>query len=51
MEQLSEFKYLDCVLHEKVAYGAECRTQVLNFTKVAGAMKSLVNGNELPLGS
>ena len=45
--QVSEFKYLGCVLDESGAGEAECSRKVASGRRVAGAIKSLVNGSSL----
>ena len=43
LEHVYKFKYLGCVLDESGTDGAECSR------KVAGAIRSLVNGRDLQL--
>ena len=43
LEQVSEFKYLVCVLDESGSDEAECSRKVASGRRVAGAITSLVN--------
>ena len=49
LEQVSEFKYLGCVLDESGKEEAECHMKVASERKVAGAIRSLVNPKSLQL--
>ena len=40
---------MGCVLDESGTYGAECNRRVASRRKVAGAIRSLVNGRDLQL--
>ena len=42
LEQVSEFKYLRCVLDESGADVDKCRRKLVSGIKVAGAIRSLV---------
>ena len=44
---VSEFKYLGCVLDKSGTHGAECSRKVVSRRRVAGAIRSLVNGKDL----
>ena len=46
-EHVSEYKYLGCVLNESGADETECRRKVVSGSRVAGAMRSLVNARGL----
>ena len=46
---VSEFKYLECVLDESDTDGAECSRKVTSGRKVAGAIRSLVNARDFQL--
>ena len=47
LEHVSEFKYLRCVLDESGTDGARCSRNMVNGRRVAGAIRSLVNGKDL----
>ena len=47
LEDVSEFKYLGCVLDESGTDGAECSRKVASGRRVAGAIRSLVNARDL----
>ena len=47
LEQVSDFKYLKCVLDESGTDVAECRRKLTSGRKVAGAIRSLVNAKGL----
>ena len=49
LKQVSEFKYLRCILNESGTDGAECRRKVDSEGKVAGAIRSLVYAKGLQL--
>ena len=49
LEHVSEFKYLGCVLGESGTNGAECSRRVTSGSRVAGVIRSLVNGKDLQL--
>ena len=49
LEQMSEFKYLGCVLNESGTEEAECCRKVACRRKVAGVTRSLVNSWGLQL--
>ena len=49
LEQLSEFKYLGCVLDESGTDEAVCCRKVASGKRIAGAMRSLVSGRGLQL--
>ena len=49
LEHVSEFKYLGCVLDESGTDGAEYSMKVASGRRVAGAIRSLVNGRDLQL--
>ena len=44
-----EFKYQGCVLDESGTDEAECSKKLANGTRVAGAIRSLVNARDLQL--
>ena len=46
---VSEFKYLGCVLDESGTDGVECSRKVASGRRVAGAIRSLVNARDLHL--
>ena len=46
---MSEFKYLGCVLDKSGTDAAECHTKVASGSRVAGAIRSLVNARCLQL--
>ena len=48
-EHVSEFKYLECVLDELATDGVECSRKVASVRRVAGAIRTLVNGRDLQL--
>ena len=43
LEQVSELKYLGCVLYELCTNFAECQRKVVSGRKVAGPIRSLCN--------
>ena len=43
LEDVSEFKYLECVLEESGTDGAECNRNMASGRRVAGAIRSLIN--------
>ena len=47
LEHVSEFKFLRCVLDESGTDGAECSRKVTSGRRVAGVIRSLVNGRDL----
>ena len=47
LEHVSEFKYLGCGLDESGTDGAECSRKVASGSRVAGAIRSLVNARDL----
>ena len=47
LEDVSEFKYLGCVLDESGTYGVKCGRKVASGRRVAGAIYSLVNAWDL----
>ena len=49
ISELSELKYLGCVLNESGTDGAECSRKVVSGRRVAGATRSLVNTRDLQL--
>ena len=49
LEQVSEFKYLGCVLDESGTDGDECHKKVANERKVANAIRSLGNSRKMQL--
>ena len=49
LEDVSELKYLGCVLDESVTDGAECSAKVASGRRVAGTIRSLVNARDLQL--
>ena len=49
LEHVWEFKYLGCVLEESGTDEAECSRKVASRTRVAGAIRSLVNARSLQL--
>ena len=49
LEQISEFKYLRCILNESGTEGAGCSRKVMSWRRVAGAISSLVNARGLQL--
>ena len=49
LENVSEFKYLGCVLDESGTDGAECSKKVASGRRVAGAIRSLGNARDLQL--
>ena len=49
LEDVSEFKYLGCVLDELGTDEAECSRKVVSGRRVAGAIRSLVNARNLQL--
>ena len=49
LEDVSEFKYLGCILGESSVYGAECNRKMASGRRVAGSIRSLVNANDLQL--
>ena len=49
LEQVSEFKYMGCVLDESGTNDAECCRKVAVGRKVAGAIRFLVNATVLQL--
>ena len=49
LEDVSELKYLGCVLDESGTDGAECSRKVGNGRRVASAIRSLVNARDLQL--
>ena len=49
LENVSEFKYLGCVLNELDADEAECNRKVASGRRVGGAIRSLVNARSLQL--
>ena len=49
LEQVSEFKYLGCVLVEPGTDGVECNRKVVSGRRVAGVIRSLVNVRDLQL--
>ena len=49
LEDVSEFKYLDCVMDESGTDGAECSRKLVSGKRVACAVKSLVNDRDLQL--
>ena len=49
LEQVSEFKYLGCVLDESGIYEGECNRKVASGRRIAGAIRSLVNARSLQL--
>ena len=48
-ENVSEFKYLGCVLDKSGTDGTECNKKVANERSVAGPIRSLVNARDLQL--
>ena len=48
-EDVSEFKYLRCVLDESGTYEADCSRKVVSGRRAAGAIRSLVNARSLQL--
>ena len=49
LEQVSEFKYLVCVLDESGTYRVERSRKVASGRRVTGAIRSLVNARNLQL--
>ena len=49
LEDVSEFKYLGCVLDKSGTDGEECSRKVASGRRVVGAIRSLVNGRNLQL--
>ena len=49
LDHVSEFKYLGCVLEESGTDGAECSRKEASGSRMAGAIRSLVNANDLQL--
>ena len=49
LEHISEFKYLGCVLGESVTDKAECRKKMASWRREKGAIRFLVDANELQL--
>ena len=49
LENVSEFKYLECVLDESGTDEAECSRKVASGRRVAGTIRSLVNARDLQL--
>ena len=49
LENVSEFKYLGCVLDESGTDGSECSRIVASVRRVAGAIRSLINAWDLQL--
>ena len=49
VEQVSEFKYLGCVLDKSGTNEEECSRKVVSGRKAAGAIRSLVNAKSLQL--
>ena len=49
LEQVSEFKYLGCVLDEYGTDEAECSMKVASGRRIVGAIRSLVNARDLQL--
>ena len=47
LEHVSEFKYLGCVLFESGTDEAECPGMVVSRGRVAGVIRSLINGRGL----
>lgn len=49
MEQVYEFKYLECKVNNRGTKKLECENKVVNRRRVVGAIKALVNKNGLSL--
>ena len=49
LEDVSEFKYLECILDESGRNEAECSRKVTSWRRIAGAIRSLVNARSLQL--
>ena len=49
LENVSEFKYLGCVLDESDTDGAECSRKVASWKRVVGGIRSLINAWDLHL--
>ena len=49
LENVSEFKYLGCVLNESGTYESECSRKVVSGRRVAGAIRTLGNAMDLQL--
>ena len=49
LENVSEFKYLGCVLVGAGTDGAECSRKVENGRRTAGNIRSLVNARDLQI--
>ena len=47
LQDASEFKYLGCVFDEAGTDGVECSRKVASGSRVAGALRSLVNARDL----